>query len=1081
MTRVTSRRDFLLSGGGAVTLALAPRCTQSSAGRQLRATHLKVNYLATPCGVESPHPTFSWRLESTARNVWQSAYRIRVATTADGIRTGRPDLWDSGKVLSSRSTGIPYDGHPLVSRQRCWWSVQLWTRDANEPVRTSASHWEMGLLSAQDWSAQWIAADDEIARADRETKLHWMWGQEGTDARPRSFRLNFTVPKYARSGVIFTGGRGDAFIQRMEIDGTSLVTGGPERNLIGEHVELEPLSVGPHTLSIDVVAKRGYPEVIPGTNQVKGILVMARMDIGGGEHIRIGSGPGWQTAAIDEAEPRRGTASASQWSTPNTEVANATDIVVDPAMYLRRTFTIAGRISAARLYATALGGYQARLNGRRVGDALLSPEISEYSKRLLYRVHDVTNMVAEGDNVIALIVGDGWYASHPGRYGWGPPPRRAIAQLEILYENGVRRTVETGEEWRVSRSPIVRSELCVGEVYDSRLSQDGWDTAGFDDSHWEKVVLTERPPCQLVAHVSRPIRVVEELTPTKVTQQRPGVYLVDFGQNFAGWCRLRVKGNAGERVTLRFAEEVSPTGEIDQFVLLGGKAVDTYILRGSRDTEVFEPHFCYHGFRYAEMVGFPGIPTEKSLVGVVISSDLEVTAWLKTDDAVIGRIWRNTIWTQRSNFIGIPTDCPNRAERLGYLADAGAFWDTASLTMDVAAFTRRHMDNTRDAQLADGALPILAPGKIASISDGISTAAGWADGGIILPWTCWRRYGDLSIIEENWEAMDRYLSFLSQNNPDYIWRKKRSPDFGDWLAIGETHFYHPEQAPTTPFDLIATAYWANSALLLSEMAEATGRMEDAARLRQVRDCVRDAFNRVFVGPNGEVGNGSQTSYILALKFDLLSPELRRTASERLVTDIRRRGIALSTGYLGTQYSLDVLADEGHIDLVYSLLLRKELPSWGFMIENGATTMWERWDGSLDHTHNTASHNHFTLGAVCGAIFRRVAGIDCASAGFSRITIRPCLDPRVKYGGGELESVMGTISTEWWQLAADGFAMAVTIPPNAAARIHLPARPEQTVKEGRRRLFDRKEIHLQGRNHDEVVVEVGSGSYNFRVE
>jgi alpha-L-rhamnosidase len=1037
-------------------------------------TGLKVDYVVSPLGLGNACPTLSWRMESGARNAQQRAYRVLVASNAEFLRAGRADLWDSGKLLASDSYGVNYNGLPLLSRQRCSWVVQIWDEFDRSAV-SEVSWWEMGLLSPTDWSAQWLAADDAVAKNDRDAETHWIWGTDLHDDRPRRFQARFSLPTCTRSGNLFFAerrGAHDTRIAAVWLDGKLIGELGTD--FLSEPVYLEPLSEGEHLLCVEVVVKSPLPERIPETGRPYGLAALARFEMQNGNQFRFTSGPTWQTSLALHTQDQ----CDSSWAA--VRIAIADNVVVDPAMHLRRLFPLADTVSVARLYITALGAYEARLNGRRVGDALLTPEVSQYEKRLLYRTYDVTDLVQVGSNVLALTVGDGWYASHPGRYSWGPPPRRVIAQLELLFSDGSRQVVATDQRWRISRSPIVRSELCAGEFYDARLEQLQWDTAGFNAAHWGHAQLATAPPCDLTAHVAPPIRATTLFSPQSIKTLRPSVHVVDFGQNFAGWCRLKVKGKAGTCVRLRFAETLLPSGEIDQFVLLGGRSADTYLLAGSLTGEVFEPHFTYHGFRYVEVAGLPEAPSFDSLVGIAINSDLEITGRLHIDNGVIESTWHNTTWSQRSNFIGIPVDCPNRGERMGYMGDAGLFWDTASFYMDLAAFTRRHMDNVRDAQLNNGAFPVLAPGKLAILKNDSSTAPGWADGGVILPWTCWQRYGDLGIIECNWDAMERYLRFLSDNNGDGIWRNKHGPDYGDWVAIGENSFLHPEQPPTTPIELIATAYWAHSTELLAAMADASGRAASAVHLRATHARISAAFKKEFVKDSGEVGNGSQTSYVLALKYHLLPVGLRRPTADHLVANIRARDGALSTGILGTQYVLDVLADTGHTDLVYDLLLREKYPSWGFMARSGATTIWERWDGSLQHQYACASHNHYALGSICGFMFRRIAGICATSPGYRTIEVNPILDPRVKRGGGDYDSILGRFSTRWSQEDDGAFVLNVTIPANASARIHLPAHIEDPVLEGQRPVYNCNELSVIRRTDEELVIDVGSGAYTFTV-
>jgi alpha-L-rhamnosidase len=1092
MTSSIDRRDFLIASAGAVATPMTSGAlrAKSSSTSDLRVVGLSVDYLTNPMGLENRSPRLSWQLNSQLRGIRQSSYRIRVATSVAILASGRGDLWDSGNVSTRESIGIEYSGNALKSRQRCYWQVEVWDERGSYARSDEHTWWEMGLLNPEDWSAEWLAADDDVAQADRGAHLYWLWdatseGSGAPGAEPAwRFQLQFELSEGIESGTLFIAARNIEHVTDIWMDDAAVGSDIPTENLVGEFIPLDALTAGKHTLTLDLQLKRVAPVSWPGKKiGQNGMAVLARLETRLGRAIRLTSGAGWEVARRQEevSGDRRPSAVSDTlaWSAAASAPCE-NPISVEPAMYLRRVFSVEAQVVQARLYITALGAYEGRLNGQRIGDALLTPEVSQYERSTLYQIYDVTDLLQPGENAMGLVVGDGWYASHPGQYSWGPPPRRVLAQLELVMADGSVKTINTGSDWRIARSPILRSQLCIGEVYDARLEQNGWDTPHFEDIHWASARVAERPHCKLVAQVTPPIRATQALKAQSVTNPRPNVYVFDLGQNFAGWARLRVRGPVGTRIDLRFGEELMRSGMIDQLVLLGGKAIDSYILRGDPAGEVFEPRFAYHGFRYVEVRGLPSPPSDDLVEGVAISSDLEHTAFLSTDSPLINRIWQNTLWSQRSNFTGIPTDCPNRAERLGWMVDAGAFWDAASFNMDVAAFTRRQMNNVRDAQHDNGSFASAAPfPQSLDLWGGKSTAApGGSDAGVSLPWVSWRRYGDLAIIDQNFEAMKRYVQFIADRNPDHLWSVGRGPDFGDWMAIGNNPFYHPERPASTPLDLIATAYWANSAQLLAQMAEATGRAEDATRLYSMSNDVRTKFSETFIKASGEIGNGSQTSYILALKFGLVPESLRQRAAEHLVSDIRQRGVALSTGFLGTQYSLDVLADAGYHDLVFDLLLRKSDPSWGFMIEHGATTMWERWDGDLKRDHNEASHNHGPLGAVCGFIARRLAGVDAACPGFKKTVARPVFDPRVRHVKFAYESVMGRIETTSAFRSSGEWRFQVSIPANTDARLELPARSLKSIRESRRAVVGRRDVRVIEQTDRSITLEVGSGSYDF---
>ncbi|HXQ09397.1 MAG TPA: family 78 glycoside hydrolase catalytic domain [Caulobacteraceae bacterium] len=1000
----------------------------------------------------------------------QSAFRVRVGSSEAGVAGGGADLWDSGRVGSDQSFDVAYAGKPLGSRQRCWWTVEVWDEAGEQLAAPPPNWWEMGLLEPGDWTAAWLAVEGEEEREDRLAGLNWIWG-DPPDAEPaRRFRFCFELADAAEDAVLYIAGR-DRLLS-AHIDGGAIALPAWERNAFGRagaaELRLGRLGAGTHTLASEVRLSRNATRLPPGRGAFAALLKLRHAD---GRVSRLASGPGWRTA-LDAAEDwtRPGFDDAAWAAARPAAIDPGQPLPPTPARLFRRDFALGKPVERARLYITALGAYEAFINGQRVGDGRLAPESTNFRKRALYRAHDVTTLLRHGANAIGAHVGDGWYASvvaPGGRYAFGPPPRRLRAQLEVVFADGSTAVVRTDGDWRIGSSPVLTSEIYDGEIWDARAEQPGWSAPGFDASGWPQARSATAPPCALVAETAPPIRPTMTLEPRTISEPRPGVFVFDFGQNFAGVCRLHVKGKAGDRVELRFAEILKADGEVDQANLRAAKARDIYILKGDPAGETFEPSFTYHGFRYVEVEGFPGTPTLEALEGVVLHSDLPIAGDLGIEQPLIGRLWRNSLWSQRSNFTGIPTDCPQRDERLGWLGDACVFWDAAAFNMDVYAFTARFTDDMRDAQTEAGAFSDYAPPAMRA---GDEPAPGWADAGVVLPWTAWMRSGNTSVIDRNWDAIVRYLGYLEAANPDHLWRNKRGLDFGDWLALDAKQ----PGDPTTPKDLIGSAWWAHSAGLAAEMAAVIGRTDEAERFAALREQIAQAFQSTYVRADGGVGNDSQTGYILALQFGLVPEALREAAVERLVADIDRRDGALSTGFLGTPFALDVLADAGRAALVYDLLLRTEFPSWGYMAAKGATTIWERWNGDVGDVAMN-SFNHYALGAVTGFLFRRIAGIAPAAPGFKQVAIRPVLDPRVKRGGGAFRSVLGPISTEWEQGEHGVVRLTALIPPNAQARVHLPARPGQRVQD------DAGEpVAELARTPDEVIVEIGSGRSGLQV-
>jgi alpha-L-rhamnosidase len=1053
------RRLFLTVAGAAAGASPAAQAAQTGA---LTVTGLLAEQIDQPLGLETERPRLSWRLESPRRDLRQGAWRITAASSLEALVGGRPDLWDSGRRASDRCFDIAYEGRAPKSGERVWWRVQAWDASGEATGRSAPSWFEMGLLAPADWRADWLTAIDAESQEDRAAGLYWIWGEQPLDPRAQKFRFVLEAPE---------GGHGELLLSAKDelkgvwLNGAALPL--PEEAAAwGTMARFPlPLSAGRNVLCVEARADTtGFFPVDGGA-----VAALLKIRTPAGRTIRLTSGPAWRTSNLEAEGWTAPGYDDRAWgaAVPSKAHVHNEPWPAGPAMLLRKGFQIRGPVARARLYATALGAYEARLNGARVGDARLSPEITVASDHILYQVYDVTRQLRAGENALGLWAGDGWYASGFGwrseRYGFGPGPRRVRAQLVIDYADGQRETVATGPDWRIAPSPILASEIYNGEAYDARAEQRGWDAPRFDDHAWAAAARGQAPNVRLVAQPGPKIRAVSTLEPKSVIEPRPGVFVYDFGQNFAGWCRLKVSGPAGQRVTLRFAEILKPSGEIDTANLRHAKATDSYVLRGDPQGESFEPRFTYHGFRYVEVSGYPGRPPQGALTGIVAHSDAPPTGRLVTDNALVQEIWTNALWSQRSNFFGVPTDCPQRDERMGWMGDIQVFLDAAAFNMDVDGFIRRFLLEVRAGQTKDGGYPIVTPQPL-SFPDEVT--AGWSEAGVILPWTLWRRFGDTAVVEENWPAMSRWMAFVGDANPDLVWRNRRGLDLGDWLSVDARK---PDDE-TTPRILCATAYWAYCAELMSEMAHAIGRKDEAERYARLRDGIGKAFAAAFVQPDGQVGNGSQTSYVLGLRFGLVPEALRATAAARLAADIRRRGMRLSTGFLGTPYLLDVLADHGQTEVAVGLLLQTDYPSWGYMIRKGATTMWERWNGDVGDVAMN-SYNHYAFGAVVGFLYRRLAAIAPAEPGFRRIEVRPLFDVRIGRVKADYDSRMGRISTEVDGDASGLTRLTLVVPPNATARVALPVRPGGW-REGGRQVAGRRE-------GDRIVVDVGAGAYRFQ--
>ena len=1038
-------------------------CVLSAMLAQAAPVKLRCDYRDNPLGIDNTTPRFSWQSDNTERNWHQSAYQILVGSSAENLQSGKADVWDSGKQSSDESVGIAYGGPALQSRKRYYWTVRVWDANGQQSQTSESAWWEMGLLQKSDWSAKWITRADPDAAAER-AGISWIWaaGQNAFEAVPKSVFLFSTTVKLKekpKDAALFVIARGDF---KAQING---VEAGAKHNWheFDREDVTNLLKMGKNTIEIEVTVAEPNPfGPDAGAKTVKAALAaLLKITRPSGDVVRVFSNSKWKARAQNE----------SKWKKSDV-VAELDDAKLGPvpplpppAALLRRSFEVTKSLKSARLYATALGSYRMFLNGHPVTDDLLTPGFTDYSKRVQYQTYDVTRQVASGKNVLGAILGEGWFGSgmtwSGQAYFFQPPPVRLLAQLEIQYSDGTHDNIVSDGSWKAAASPILHSEIYSGETYDARDESENWDQASFDDTKWQSATPAPDSSAPVIAQLDTPVRIVQTIAPVSVTPVN-GAYIFDMGQNMVGWARLKASGPAGTRIRMRFAERINSDGSIYTENLRNADATDTYVLRGGGE-ESFAPTFTFHGFRYIEVTGFPGTPTAANITGEVASSvSGDPTAHVDTASDLVNHMWSIGIWGQRGNFLSIPTDCPQRDERLGWMGDAGVFWRTGSYNFDVDAFSHKFMHDVTDGQTDAGDFTNVSPDSLRPY--GSEGAPGWADAGVIIPWTTWMQYGDRSIIERNWDAMQRFMDFIAKANPDSIRKNGVGPNYADWLAPDDR----------TNKDLLATAYWALVAQMMQQMAHAVGKENEVKRYADLIGNIRTAFQKAYIKDDGEVGTGTQTSYVVALYTKMAPESLEPALVNNLVKDIESRKWHLSTGFLGTPFLLFTLADHGRADVAYRLLLNETYPSWGYMLSKGATTWWERWNGDTgDPAMN--SYNHYAFGSVVAWVYRYVAGIDTTSdsPGFHHIVIHPHLDASMPRASGEYDSVYGKIITDWTSVSGKSMSLKVTIPPNTSATIYLPAIPSTQIWESGNPIRARQE---NGSN----VVETGSGSYVFEV-
>jgi len=728
---------------------------------------------------------------------------------------------------------------------------------------------------------------------------------------------------------------------------------------------------------------------------------------------------------------------------------------------LRKEFNLKGNVKRGRAYICGLGYYELRLNGRKVGPNVLDPGWTTYDKRALYTTYDVTNMLSPGANAVAVMLGKGWYGS-----------RALLFQLTIELEAGEKVVIRSDTSWKAKDGPVVSDSIYDGEVYDARLETPGWDMPGYDDSQWSKAESVHGPKGMLSAQMMPPIRVVETIVPLNMTHPEPGVYVFDMGQNSSGWARLRIRGERGTKVRIRFAELLYDNGMINQENLRSARAEDTYILRGEGE-EVFEPHFTYHGFRYLELTGFPGVPGAETIRGRVVRSAVRQVGSFSCSKPILNQLQRIIVWGQQSNLHSIPTDCCQRDERMGWMGDAQGTAEEAMMNFEMAAFYTNFIRDINDVQDEAGRVTDTVP----HIWGQRPADPAWGTAYPLLCWYMYQYYGDRRILEQHYDGVKKYVEFLRSRAEDGLVKYSY---YGDWVAVEKT-----------PGSIVSSFYYYYDVKILAEMAGVLGKDKDEKAYSQLAEQIKQAFNKQYFDPQTKnYANGTQTANTLPLFLDIAPDSERGSVFGNVFQDIiYKHDTHLTTGIIGTKYLMELLTRFGASDLAYELAAQTTYPSWGYMIENGATTLWELWQQKTGPSMN--SHNHPMFGSVGSWLYKALAGINLApdSVGFKKILIQPQMVRDLSYAAGSVLTLRGTVSSEW-RRSERKVSLEVRIPVGSEAEVVLPKfnLKNIVIKESSQILWDSKGFH-QGipgvvgveEKQGAFVVKVGSGKYLFELE
>jgi alpha-L-rhamnosidase len=983
---------------------------------------LHCEHLGDPLGIDVRTPRLGWGLAGGGRGAVQGAWQIQVGTTP-----GAADCWDSGRVAGDIQFGVVYAGQALASCTRYHWRVRVWD-GAGEAGAWSAPAWfETAYLDPAEFPGAWLGlrpADDSERRPLAAARLVRPPQPHGKPVTAWHLPLELPAAAEVRSAAVHLMSEG--------ID-NPWGGGGISRHLAVNGVQPDS---GDHLPRSSVMTFDLRPWLKPGANRITlrdftGDAFIALVEVVLADGTRLSqptaAGSAWRCRGVEtkeswddpaapgwEAPVDAGAFGAGPW--PADDRRNRLDRLI-PALLLRRTVTVAKPLRRARIHATACGVYELAVDGVAVADHQLAPGWTDYRKRVHYQTYDVTALLHAGDNQLSATVGDGWWCGHlalPFGCDWYGTEKALKLALHLDYADGSSEVVATGDGWEAGTGAVRLADLMEGQTTDLTVAE-----------RWRAPVVQPAPAGRLQAQPDRPVRRLMTVPVRALTEPGPGRYVLDFGQNLVGHVRLALRAPRGTRITVRHAEVLDLKGEVWTENLRSALAVDVHVCSGGDD--VFAPSLTCHGFRYAEVTGLPGGLRPEQAEAVVVGSDTPDRGTFTCDHALLNRLQANIRWGQRGNFVSIPTDCPQRDERLGWTADTQVFARTAVHNADCAAFYGKYVDDLLDAQHPGGAFPDYAPAN--SCPD--KGRFGWACAGVVMPWTLWRCYGDTAVIARAWEGMRR---FLDQRDRTAVGDLNQDWSFGDWVS----------PAPQTPNEVLNPIYHAWAHRMMAEMAEATGRSADASHHRARFAAVAAAWQARHLAADGRIHTSdTQAAYACALRAGVIPAALEAAAGAYLVRAVERHGWHLNTGFLGTYCLLPALTQCGQDDAAWRILLSESMPGWLYTVKNGATTMWERWNTYSPETGpvnvgNMNSYNHYAFGAVGEWMYATIAGIDRAAddVGFKRLVIRPVPGGCARHARGEYRSLRGTVRSAWRQVGSR-IELEVEVPPNCSAEVHVP--------------------------------------------
>jgi alpha-L-rhamnosidase len=1056
----------------------------------LTLTMLRCEYRTNPLGIDALTPRLSWLLAPglpTARGLRQTAYQILVATSLESLGQSNGDLWDSGKVGSDQSNQIEYAGQPLTSRTRCYWKVRVWDQNGIPSSWSEPAFWTMGLLKPSDWRGQWIDIDEPPQEEAWDSPLEnssWIWFPEGENAELTPpgvcyLRRTLTLPTdSAIKSAQLTMVADNEFVFYLNGEPVGM---GNNRRMAFNYDATRQLRPGRNVLAIMATNSGNAPNPagVIGVLRVEFeqsdpvVLVTDREWLAFNQEVK-----GWEQSELDDtnwpAVKLIGHYGMHPWGP-----VGKPDGTRLPARMLRREFSVGRTVKNATAYVCGLGLFELWLNGEKIGDHVLEPGLTEYRKRCYYVTSDVKKQLKPGDNAVGVILGNGRYFA----------PRRTIPidtrtfgqpvlkmQIEIEYDDGSVERIVSDEQWRVTTGgPIRANNEYDGEEYDARQEIKGWAEPKFDDSKWKPVHRAKGPEGALVAQMIEPIRIIETIKPVAVKQPQPGKYIFDLGQNMVGWCRLTVSGPRGTQVTMRHAETLQSDGTLYVDNLRSALATDTYILKGG-GMEVFEPRFVYHGFRYVEVTGFPEEPSLSTLDGRVVHDAVMLTGTFSCSNPLLNHIHSSIRWGFTGNYRSIPTDCPQRDERQGWLGDRSAESRGETYLHDLAGFYNKWLTDIEDAQKDDGTVADVAPPYWTICSDSVT----WPSTFVILPGVLYEQYADRHTLQEHYPAMKKWIDHMCGYLKDDLIPRDT---YGDWCVPPESReiIFTKDPKRKTAGELLATAYFYYDLRLMASYATTLNHQKDAERFETLAAKLKTAFNEKYFDPKTNLyGNGTQTSCVLPLAFGLVPEDQRAAVFQNQVDKITQESQGhIGTGLIGGQWLMRVLCDNGRIDLAYAMASQKTYPSWGYMIENGATTIWELWNGNTAEPSMNSGNHVMLVGDLLAWMYEYLGGIrpDPAQPGFKHIL----LHPRPVGDLTELEathlSPYGKIESAW-RIENGEFRLNVSVPPNTTATVFIPAKDAAHVREGGKPATEADGVKFLRLRDQNACYRIESGNYSF---